>query len=57
MSITTTTVMGKWEKKNNENKKEMLEFGTEEGNECRVLRSWIGESEDAKNRIKRAGNF
>ena len=28
-----------------------------EGNKCRVLRSWIGENEDAKNRVKRARSF
>ena len=27
---------GKWEERNNENKKDVLKFGTEEGNECRV---------------------
>ena len=42
---------------NNENKKDVLKFDTEKGNECTVLRSWIGENEDAKNRTKRADNF
>ena len=34
----------------------MLEFETEEGNESRVLGSWIRESEVVRNRIKRARN-
>ena len=33
----------------------MLEFGTEEGDEVRILGNWIGEKEDVRNRIKRAG--
>ena len=32
----------------------MLEFGTE-GNEVIILGSWMGEKEDVRNRIKRAG--
>ena len=45
-------VMGRWDERNNEDKEEMLEFGTEEGEEVRVLRSWM---EDLRNNIKRAG--
>ena len=50
-------MMCKWVERNNENKKDVLEFGTEEENKCRVSRNWIGENKDAKNKIKRAGNF
>ena len=48
-------VMGRWEERNNEDKEEVLEFGTEEGDEVRILGSWMGEKEDMRNRIKRAG--
>ena len=41
-------VMGRWEVRN---KEEVLEFGTEEGDEVRILRSWMGEKEDVRNRI------
>ena len=34
---------------------EVLEFGTEEGDEVRILGSWLGEKEDVRNRIRRAG--
>ena len=33
-------VMGRWEERD---KEEVLEFGTEEGDEVRILGSWIGE--------------
>ena len=48
-------VMGRWEERNNEDKEEVLEFGTEEGDEVRILGSWMGEKEDVRNRIRRAG--
>ena len=48
-------VMNKWEERNNDDKEENLVFGTTEGNDIRVLGSWMGEKEDAKNRVKRAG--
>ena len=48
-------VMGRWEERNNEDKGEVLEFGTEEGDEVRILGSWMGEKEDVRNRIRRAG--
>ena len=35
-------VMGRWEERNIEDKEEMLEFGTEEGDEVRILGSWMG---------------
>ena len=47
--------MSKWKERNN--KEEVLEFGTEEVNECRVLRKWIGENKNVKNRNKSAGNL
>lgn len=50
-------VMNKWEERNNDDKEEVLEFGTEEGEEIRVLGSWMGMKVDASNRIKRAGRL
>ena len=50
-------VMGRWEEKNNEDKEEKVEFGTEEGGKIRILGSWIGGKEDVYNRIKRAGGL
>ena len=41
-------VMGRWEERNNEDKEEVLEFGTEEGDEVRILGSWMGEKEDVR---------
>ena len=48
-------VMGRWEERNNEDKEEVLEFGTEEGDEVMILGSWMGEKEDVRNWIRRAG--
>ena len=48
-------VMGRWEERNDEDKEEVLEFGTEEGDEVRILGSRMGEKEDVRNRIRRAG--
>ena len=45
-------VMGRWEERNNEDKEEVLEFGTEEGDEVRILGRWMGEKEDVRNRIR-----
>ena len=50
-------VMNRWEERNNEDKEEVLDFGTEEGEEIRVLGSWVGMDADVKNRIKRAGRL
>ena len=36
------SVMNKWEERNNDDKEEVLEFGTEEGKGIRVLGSWMG---------------
>ena len=48
-------VMSRWEEKNNEDKEERVEFGSQEGGKIRILGSWIGGREDVGNRIKRAG--
>ena len=50
-------VMGKWEERNNDDKEEVLEFGTNEGGKVRVLGSWMGAEEDVRNRIKRANGL
>ena len=50
-------VMNQWEERNNEEKEEVLEFGTEEGGEIRVLGSWVSSEVDVNNSIKRAGNL
>ena len=50
-------VMGRWEEKNNEDKEEEVDFGTEEGGEIRILGSWVGAEADVRNRIKRAGSM
>ena len=48
-------VMGRWEERDNEDKEETLEFGTEEGANVRILGSWLGTTEDISNRRRRAG--
>ena len=48
-------VMNKWEERNNDDKEEVLEFGTQEGEEVRVLGSWMGTEADLSNRKRRAG--
>ena len=53
----TKEVMGRWEERNNDEKEEVLEFGTEEGGKVRVLGSWLGAEEDVRNRMKRAGSL
>ena len=50
-------VMNKWEEKNNDDKEEILEFGTEEGADVRVLGSWVNAETDVKNRMKRANGL
>ena len=47
--------MSKWEERDNAEKEEVLEFGTEEGANVRVLGSWLGTKEDISNRKRRAG--
>ena len=50
-------IMEEFEEKNNEDKEEILVFGSEEGKKIRMLGSWIGPEEDIKNRKKRAGTL
>ena len=47
--------MNRWEERNNDDKEETLDFGTCEGEEIRVLGSWVGTEVDVRNRIRRAG--
>ena len=49
--------MNKWEERNNDAKEEVLEFGTKEGEEIRVLGSWVGAEVDGRNRTRRAGGL
>ena len=49
--------MGRWEEWNNDNKEERLKFGMEEGEEIKILGSWMGAEADARNRIRRAGSL
>ena len=48
-------VMGRWEERNNGDKEEVSEFGTEEGDKVRILGSGMGEKADVRNVIKGAG--
>ena len=47
--------MAKFEERNNDDKEEILEFGTEDSNNIRMLGVWLGEGEDFKQRLKKAG--
>ena len=47
--------MARFEERNNDNKEEALDFGTEESGKVRMLGSWLGWKEDVDNRLKRAG--
>ena len=51
------SVMNKWEERNNDAKEEVLEFGTNEGGDVRVLGSWVSSNADVSNRIKRANGL
>ena len=51
------SVMNEWEERNNDAKEEVLEFGTNEGGNVRVLGSWVSASADVNNRIKRANGL
>jgi hypothetical protein len=51
------TTMAQFEEQNNDDKEEALIFGTGEGDEVRMLGSWMGPAQDVKNRIKRAGGL
>ena len=48
-------VMESFEERNNDEKEERLDFGSEEGKKIRMLGCWIGAEEDVRNRKKRAG--
>ena len=48
-------VMESFEERNNDEKEESLDFGSEEGKKIRILGCWIGAEEDVRNRKKRAG--
>ena len=50
-------VMSKWEERNNEDKEEILDFATEEGEDIRVLGNWMGAKTDGNKRIRRAGGL
>ena len=51
----TKEVMNKFEERNNDNKEESLIFGYEGSEKIRMLGVWMGEGEDVKQRLKRAG--
>lgn len=51
------SVMNKWEERNNDDKEEELEFGTEEGGEIKILGSWVSSEVDVRNRIRRASGL
>ena len=51
----TKEVMGWFEERNNDSKEEKLLFGEEESGKVRMLGSWMGWSEDVKQRLKRGG--
>ena len=53
--IETKNVMARFEERNNDDKEEVLDFGTDESNNIRMLGVWLGEEEDVKQRLKRAG--
>ena len=50
-------VMESFEERNNDEKEERLDFGSEEGKKIRMLGCWIGAEEDVRNRKKRAGSL
>ena len=51
----TKEVMGWFEERNNDDKEEVVEFGSEESGNTRMLGTWLGWDEDVKNRLTRAG--
>ena len=50
----TKEVMGWFEEKNNDDKEEVLEFGSSESGRVRMLRSFMGWQGDVEERLKRA---
>ena len=51
----TKDVMSWFEERNNDNKEEYLNFGTDGSGKIRMLGSWMGWTEDVKERLKRGG--
>ena len=51
----TKRIMAKFEERNNDDKEEHLDFGTEESEKIRMLGSWMGEKNDTSQRMKRGG--
>ena len=51
----TKRIMERFEERNNEDKEEHLNFGTEESESIRMLGSWMGEKKDTDQRLKRGG--
>ena len=51
----TKEFMNKLEERNNDDKEERLIFGEEESSKVRMLGSYVGQKEDTRQRIKRAG--
>ena len=51
----TKKIMNKFEERNNDDKEEELNFGREDSSKIRMLGCYMGETEDTKQRIKRAG--
>ena len=51
----TKRIMSMFEERNNDDKEEHLDFGTDESANIRMLGSWMGESNDTSQRLKRGG--
>ena len=47
--------MNRFEERNNDDKEEEIVFGTEDSKNIRVLGSYLGPTEDIKQRVKRGG--
>ena len=51
----TKKIMNKFEERHNDDKEEQLNFGKEDSSKIRMLGCYMGEEEDTRQRIKRAG--
>ena len=51
----TKKIINCFEERNNDEKEETLDFGTEDSKKIRMLGSWMGWEEDLSQRVKRAG--
>ena len=49
--------MNEFEEKNNDDKEEWLQFGSNEAEEIRMLGCWVGAKANVKNRNKRANGI